>query len=59
MCGGGGRFHFPFFVLSLELHVYNVWQDASRALDQPRGGGEREKLGTCLTARPPPDAGVV
>lgn len=40
------------FVLSLQLHVCNVWQDAGNALDQPRGGCEREKLGTHLITGP-------
>lgn len=45
-------FFFP-LVLSLELHVCNVWQDAGKALDQPRGGFlPREKLGTHLITGP-------
>lgn len=43
----------PFFcVLSLQLHVCNVWQDAGRAPDQPRGSWEREKLGRHLITGP-------
>lgn len=47
-----GLFFFFCLVLSLELHVCNVWQDAANALDQPRGGWEREKLGRHLITGP-------
>lgn len=41
-----------FSVLSFQLHVCTVWQDADNASDEPWGSGETEKRGTHLITGP-------